>query len=917
MILHAITVQNWRNIGRLELRDLDRPLVVLHGPNRTGKSSLVKALRSCLLDDDHDSTKSGLKESIPWQTKLTPEVTIEFETGGCRYRLMKRFSKNKDGSALLERQRAGSDWEPLYRGKEAGREAKVILGLEQSSDGLNQLLWLDQGDTVLPEEPKLKLTLQKRFEEVLGSLLTGRDWDFYNQLKKSCETYFTPNMKPKGASPVSDWEAKRQLADSKVRELKSKLEQTERQRSDFDRLEEEISTSARLVSESRDEVARLETEQEASRQRRSAHALALTQGDIAKRELENAARRADEYRHLKQRLNECAIAQLNAQAAYTAAEQDGQPLAVEGAASADRLLLARASVDRHETRRIELEDRRRLIDLARDQEAVSQKLAQAGGLQKRLEELNGELAQLAAPSKKELDGLRKNRTEAQKSSIQLAAEALQLTVRPSIGGKIDVILDGVSHPATPLQAESAEAWQIRQRAELRIENFGTIEVKRGKEAFELDELARQLEELNRDFDKTVLRFGLDPRSEDVLEQLDDRRSRHAQLTGDLKRGQEELQQIAPEGTGAVEAQQAICQTERTQILARQPELADWVPDMSAYKSLATEFDREARRLKTAVEAAEQESADIQKRLQQADRRLQEVRNLLTQEKARHVAAEEELKRAGDEFTLNQICERARKACSDAEQHVAETALTPAEQTIDERLASARNAFENREDRLRNHRRQSDQLRGELRSLQGLHEDLAAAEAELQHIERQLSEKTLDAASHRTLRTLFETCRDAQVQQTTGAIGTRVLDWARQLGLDEYHGMDFEAGYLPSGFRRLDVGESLRLDLESHGTHEQLALLVRLAVGGLLAKGERQLAILDDPLTHADKIKHRRMQDILQLAAAGSAGTGPSVAGPLQIVILTCHPERFDYLRGALQIDLEQAIVKPQVITGAT
>jgi len=143
MILHALTVSNWRNIGRLELTDLDHPIVILFGPNRTGKSSLVAALRSCLLDDDHDSTKASVKDNVPWHSKLTPEVSIEFETAGVRYRVMKHFAKGKEGASLLERNRlkdATGDWEILFRGKEAGREVRKIVGLEKSEDGLNQIL---------------------------------------------------------------------------------------------------------------------------------------------------------------------------------------------------------------------------------------------------------------------------------------------------------------------------------------------------------------------------------------------------------------------------------------------------------------------------------------------------------------------------------------------------------------------------------------------------------------------------------------------------------------------------------------------------------------------------------------------------------------------------------------------------------
>ena len=99
---------------------------------------------------------------------------------------------------------------------------------------------------------------------------------------------------------------------------------------------------------------------------------------------------------------------------------------------------------------------------------------------------------------------------------------------------------------------------------------------------------------------------------------------------------------------------------------------------------------------------------------------------------------------------------------------------------------------------------------------------------------------------------------------------------------------------------------IELQRESYGTLEQLSLLIRLAVGGLLSHQEPTVAILDDPLAHADLGKHRKMLDILASACRGEPH-GPHPTGPLQLIILTCHAERFDYLDGAQQFDLSQLI----------
>jgi DNA repair protein SbcC/Rad50 len=62
----------------------------------------------------------------------------------------------------------------------------------------------------------------------------------------------------------------------------------------------------------------------------------------------------------------------------------------------------------------------------------------------------------------------------------------------------------------------------------------------------------------------------------------------------------------------------------------------------------------------------------------------------------------------------------------------------------------------------------------------------------------------------------------------------------------------------------------------------------------LAANERQLLVLDDVLTFTDAARMARVLDVLE----GSAQR-------LQILIITCHPERYRGLRAARFIDLEE------------
>ena len=159
---------------------------------------------------------------------------------------------------------------------------------------------------------------------------------------------------------------------------------------------------------------------------------------------------------------------------------------------------------------------------------------------------------------------------------------------------------------------------------------------------------------------------------------------------------------------------------------------------------------------------------------------------------------------------------------------------------------------------------------------------------------------MQAQAHRHLKELFEEIQQGQVRGAIAPINDRVMAWARQLGLVDYRRLAFDGQVLPAGLESVHAppGVAVALDQESLGTVEQLSLLIRLAVGGLLAKDEPTVALLDDPLAHADLAKHTKMLEIIQSAAQSQPGSGP-----LQIILLTCHPERFGYVANAQKIDL--------------
>ena len=184
MKIRAIEIRNWTCIASLAIRDIGDGVVVLHGPNQTGKSSLVQALRSCLFDHDHDSKHQAIQSAISRRSGEIPYVAVEIEIDAQQYRIEKAFAKTKDGLARLHKQDSGG-WRVLANGKDANAKIRELIGVQKSTSGLFQLMWLDQGSVSLPD--KLDQQLEKSLESVLGSMITGRDVDFLKNLEKAWE----------------------------------------------------------------------------------------------------------------------------------------------------------------------------------------------------------------------------------------------------------------------------------------------------------------------------------------------------------------------------------------------------------------------------------------------------------------------------------------------------------------------------------------------------------------------------------------------------------------------------------------------------------------------------------------------------------------------------------------------------------
>jgi uncharacterized protein YhaN len=201
------------------------------------------------------------------------------------------------------------------------------------------------------------------------------------------------------------------------------------------------------------------------------------------------------------------------------------------------------------------------------------------------------------------------------------------------------------------------------------------------------------------------------------------------------------------------------------------------------------------------------------------------------------------------------------------------------------------------------RRAQELMADEARSagrLQKLEEEapyaaLARTEEAIARLESDIARERAKADALRLLHETVTACRADVLACVTAPVETRALQVLQCIGGHHLSALRFDeklglAGITPSAHSEVVDTENL-----SGGEQEQVHLAVRLALAQVLARDERQMVVLDDILIATDSARFARILGVFE-----------ALAQQLQIIILTCHPERYYGLNsGTRFFDLEK------------
>ncbi len=287
MIIQRLSLENWMRIPQLELH-FQPGINLVYGPNETGKTSIMRALRYAL-NADAGSAKTEYKEVVPWGTDVKAKLDMTF-TQGVRnadsYRLVKTFPKGKaqfyNGNVLV----ADED-------KKVKEKLYQALDIREEVVELFDLLFIGQGEALQLFDKHNKIAIDNNTRAYIGEVIRSTALqslqELENHLGKERDKIFTNASMEKLRSGKNASEYSRLLEEE--RKLSDQLTQVIEKEEKYQENLQEIETLSNSIREKN---------KKKSKQEQDLVQLKIKESQLAEYEKQQAAFKseADEYRRL-------------------------------------------------------------------------------------------------------------------------------------------------------------------------------------------------------------------------------------------------------------------------------------------------------------------------------------------------------------------------------------------------------------------------------------------------------------------------------------------------------------------------------------------------------------------------------------------------------------------------------------------
>lgn len=864
-------------------------LNILAAGNEAGKSTLLLAAARALFDR-HTVSGEAVDGLQPAGTKLAPDVTVDFRTGQGRFRIRKRFLLAPESE--LSREHDGV-WSRVADGDAADRQVLELIGGVRAGRGaskaehwgLLRYLWARQGEAVdwpaWDDEAGTRIrTGLARVE--LDPLVESLRTQFHSQQADQ----FTATGRVARNSPLSLAQQEVETLEAQYAAVRAEMERGEENRARLTHLQDQsaareqemldAAARAKSLTAALNEVELLRKDleqfesayQRAQERMTDIHKDKKTLHDTEARRQETVTRQ-EEQRREEQRLRR------EEDACRTALEK----LQLEAKAARGRLDQAR----RHETRWRDIQSLRAQEDhlsaLRHRQEAMRDEHT-------RLEELLRRQAAFPAVNEADLARLEKARQGLRELAVRAETVGLRITMTPRQDGTVLVQHDDEEAPC-PLQAGTETTVTASRRVRLALPDWGEIAIASGAEEAAALEAQRAAQQTALEARLNALGVASMEQARTVLEQT-------RQVAREIAARQSRFAELLEAGETAASLSKEIDRL-AVETGQRRHRLDPSEEEMSATKA---ELAAELTRLRTAIEADEEEGTLLETAIAAHHDRVTALGS--ARETATKRAQETDGQRAALDVQSATI--RARYAVGiDRAEEEAQVAFVSAKAQYD---TARRNLPEDWEKLAARHERalkSAAQAEEEYRRLErdiirmntlvehagtlGLYGRETRLVEALEGVRQKTARLENQALAARFLAALIDDRKKAAVVTVL-----RPLEDQLSATFAEIPGVHHRRVFLDENLQVAGIGRARDACIPFHqlsqGAREQLLLALRAAAALELARNGPQILILDDVLVNTDAVRQQNVLDFIQ-----------HIARQVQVLILTCHADRYRGLAG--------------------
>jgi hypothetical protein len=886
MILHAIELNYVGPLrSRVRIGPFTSGLNIFAAPNESGKSTCIRAAARALFDR-HTTKGDEIKSLQPAGTDLAPQIAVEFETGVGRFRIEKTFLQGP--RSFLKQWQSGA-WQLISDSDAADQRVQALLQSSLPGKGATKpehwgflgFLWARQGepsewpsldDAAVGQRIRARLA-RVEIDPVIEKLSA--------RLAGASDIVFTSTGLAKANGPLD-------AADKDLAAIESALAVLRQTRAELDSAHERYRKA---------ETAVAQLEKEHGENERTATAL--------REQTLNAERLRIELDALKQSL-------ASAQERLTAVAHDADTLAQHNAsATAAKAVLAqaedairtaeqqlrelRAHLDSRQAERPEKEselnaartelDRLgsliKLRQYSSDEAALARQLAKAETAAGEVASLETKKIGLPALTAAKLRKIEEQDELVRTIRAQLQVLGLTVDLTPENDSSA-VVQDGSAQRDLPLPAKKAVRLHSPQTLDLQLAGWGRVVIRSGaKEAQDtVDQLGQE---------EAALRDTLGDVGVNSVEAARDAFAARKEIESQLKAANATLVTSLGDFEDIAGLREAAAKaSRRASVLA-----AALGPTEDDKTRSNTDLDAAEARLAKAVPAAEKTLAAFDKVLDQLraqEREAVKALQLTTQGANEHRTRLHTLGTQISDLTgrypqgVDAAKAEAQVAFVQAEARVKATEgnLPPDFGKLPDRNRRAAAALQQIVSDLQASRTERDEAKGKLETLGG--QGIYSRETDLEE-EKSVATLRRDAARAkgwcaRIAHDLIERRKQAATQAVLTPLEQRLTTAFAELTDAGTRQVFLDANLQIAGIGRTRE-EVYAFESLSQGAKEQLLLCLRIAVAQELANDEPQVVILDDVLANTDSARHERVLDVLA-----------SLSTQLQIVVLTCHPEKY-------------------------